>query len=237
MSMSESTPITAAELQSLNPATLIDHTLLAPVATAAQIDQLCEEAVEFDFASVCVAPQYVFRAANTLYGSDAKVATVVAFPWGYSTTRSKVQETSELVAAGADEIDMVMSLGLFLDGRADKVEEDIAQVVLAAAGRSVKVIIECCCLNDLQKRLAADLVMRSGADFVKTSTGFAASGAVIDDVRLLSATVAGRIGVKAAGGIRNLADCQAFIAAGATRIGTSAGVEIVSQWQAQQLGA
>lgn len=235
MNMSESTPITAADMSVSNPAALIDHTLLSPIATTAQIEQLCEEAVEYGFAAVCVPPAFVARAAAVLYGSAVRIASVVGFPCGYATTRAKVQETSELVAAGAAEIDMVMALGPFLDGALDQVEEDIAQVVIAAAGSSVKVIIECCYLSDAQKSRAARLVEKAGAACVKTSTGFASGGAVVDDVRLLTAAVEGRIGVKAAGGIRTLDDCLAFIAAGATRIGTSAGVELVNQWQSRQL--
>jgi deoxyribose-phosphate aldolase len=219
-----------------NPANLIDHTLLSPGATETQIQNLCEEAVEYGFASVCIPPVYVPVAANLLYGSDVKVCTVVGFPCGYTTTRNKVQETSDLIAIGADEIDMVIQIGWLLNGQHAFVEDEIAQVVITAMKQPVKVIIECCFLSDELKRQAARLVVNAGADFVKTSTGFGPAGATLDDVTLLTETVKGAIKVKAAGGIRSLADIDNFIQSGATRIGSSSGVAIMKEWQELEAG-
>lgn len=220
-----------------NPAAFIDHTLLSVQSTAEQVLNLCEEAVEHDFASVCIPPVFVTPAVNALYGSEVKVCTVVGFPCGYSTPRTKVQETLDLVAVGAQEIDMVIQVGKLIEGDSDFVEDEIAQVVMAAGSCSVKVIIECCYLSQEQKRLAAEIVMRSGAAYIKTSTGFGPSGAALDDVTLLSSIIDGRIGIKAAGGIRSFEDCRKFIAAGATRIGTSSGTAIMQQWRQQAAGS
>jgi deoxyribose-phosphate aldolase len=210
-------------------AALIDHTLLTPTVTSQQIIDLCEEAVEYGFASVCVPPLYVPLAAQRLYGSTVKVGSVVGFPCGYHGLRQKVQETADLVAVGAEEIDMVIALSHLLENRLDLLEAEIAQVVIAAQQASVKVIIECCYLDTAQKIAATQAVSKAGAAFVKTSTGFAPSGAVIEDVQLLAQAAGGTIGVKAAGGIRTLSACSAMIAAGATRIGTSSGVHIVGE--------
>lgn len=217
-----------------NPAPLIDHTLLKPDASAEQVQRLCDEAVEYGFVSVCLPPAFVPLAAACLYGSEVRVGTVVGFPCGYSSVRQKALETADLVAAGAQEIDMVIWVGQLLDRRFAQVEDEIAQVVLASGQAEVKVIIECCYLTAEQMQTATELVVHAGADFVKTSTGFGPSGARLEDVALLAKVAAGRIGVKAAGGIRDLDTCQTMLAAGATRIGTSAGVSIVQQWQAQQ---
>jgi len=218
-----------------NPAALIDHTLLLPTTTEADIHLLCEDAVEYAFACVCIPPVFVSLAARNLYGSGVKVCSVIGFPCGYSSTRSKVQEASELVSAGAEEIDMVMQIGHFLSGNKKIVEEEIAQVVIAAQNSTVKVIVECCYLSNTQKIEATEMVCRAGADFIKTSTGFGSSGAAVADVELLVRTSAGRIGVKAAGGIRSLDDCYRFIAAGATRIGSSSGASMIKEWQQKEL--
>jgi deoxyribose-phosphate aldolase len=218
-----------------NPAPRIDHTLLRPDATEHQYLQLCEEAVEYGFASVCIPPAYVPMAARRLYGSDVEVCTVVGFPCGYNSLQQKVAETKEMVASGASEIDMVVTIGQLLAENFSAVEEEIAQVVLAAEQVPVKVIIECCYLTQALKQQATELVVQAGAEYVKTSTGFGPSGATLADVQLLAATAAGRIGVKAAGGIRDFAGCQQMFAAGATRIGSSSGVKIVAEWQAQNL--
>jgi deoxyribose-phosphate aldolase len=217
-----------------NPAPLIDHTLLKPDATEPQYLSLCEEAVEAGFASVCLPPAYVPVAIDRLYGSAVKVCSVVGFPCGYSSLRQKVMETSELVALGVEEVDMVVSIGHLLQRQFVQVKEEIVQVVLAAEHAQVKVIVECCYLDKELMRQATEIVVEAGAAYVKTSTGFAASGARVGDVRLLAAAAAGRIGVKAAGGIRDLASCQKMIAAGATRIGSSAGVKIVDEWLARR---
>ena len=230
-----STQITELDrLQMDNPASLIDHTLLKPTTTESQIQVLCEEAVEYGFAAVCVPPAFVPLTADRLYGSDVNVCSVVGFPCGYNSLRQKITEAAELVAQGAQEIDMVVPLGSLLMHSYDRVEEEIAQVVLAANGALVKVIIECCYLDRELMRQATERVVRAGADYVKTSTGFGPSGAEIADVKLLADTSAGRIGVKAAGGIRDLETCLAMIAAGATRIGSSAGVQIVNSWYARR---
>lgn len=216
-----------------NPAPLIDHTLLRPDATETQILQLCEEAVEYGFASVCIPPAFVPLAANALYGSSVAVGTVVGFPCGYSATRHKVLEAQELSSQGADELDMVIAIGQALAGNIDFVSEEIAQVVLAGPEARVKVILECCYFDQRMIARLTDVVVNAGAAYVKTSTGFGPSGARLEDVRIMSQVTAGRIGVKAAGGIRNLDTCQKMIDAGATRIGSSSGVKIVSDWQQQ----
>jgi deoxyribose-phosphate aldolase len=215
----------------LSPAPYIDHTLLKPDATADQIHRLCEEAVEYGFASVCIPPVYVPLAASRLYGSEVAVGTVVGFPLGYSTTAVKTSETREAVAAGAGEIDMVIHLGTALAGGLDMVEAEIREVVVAARNARVKVILECCYLDNPLKTALTERVVAGGAAYVKTSTGFGSGGASVADVRLLTTAAAGRIGVKAAGGIRDWAGCRAMLEAGATRIGTSSGIAIVSQWR------
>ncbi|WP_245554995.1 deoxyribose-phosphate aldolase [Geopsychrobacter electrodiphilus] len=230
--MSRSTPIIVPEMSILNPARLIDHTLLKPQTTLKQIEQLCEEAVEWGFAAVCVPPAFVERAVACLYGSETAVASVVGFPCGYDSTTSKVRQTEELGSLGCTEIDMVISIGLALSGEFARVEDEIAQIVLASAGAKVKVIIECCYLDRLQKIALTDAVVRAGAAYVKTSTGFGPSGAKVEDVHLLAETAQGRIGVKAAGGIKSLNDLRLMSVAGASRIGTSSGVEIMRQWVA-----
>jgi deoxyribose-phosphate aldolase len=214
----------------LNPAPHIDHTLLKPDATADQIRALCEEAVEWGFASVCVPPVYLPLASRLLYGSEVAVGTVVGFPLGFVPAAVKVFETAEAVARGATEIDMVIHLGAARDELLHEVEEEIRQVVQAAREAVVKVILECCLLDDSRKTGLTESAIRGGAGYVKTSTGFASAGATVEDVELLSRVAAGRIGVKAAGGIRDWKFCRELLAAGATRIGTSAGVAIVQQW-------
>ncbi|MEJ2200685.1 MAG: deoxyribose-phosphate aldolase [Desulfuromonadaceae bacterium] len=217
-----------------NPAVFIDHTLLKAGTTAEQVRRLCEEAVEYGFASVCLPPVQVPLAAELLYGSEVAVGTVVGFPLGYVPTAVKVFEASEAVAKGAQEIDMVIQLWAALEGHWDRVESEIRQVVRAAETARVKVILECCYLNDEQKQALTACVVNAGADYVKTSTGFGPGGATLDDVVLLVKAAAGRIGVKAAGGIRDLESCRTFLQAGAGRIGTSAGTWIVEQWRREQ---
>jgi len=214
-----------------NPAPLIDHTLLKPDTRADQVRRLCEEAVEYGFASVCIPPIYVPLAAELLYGSEVAVGTVIGFPLGYTLPAVKVFETAEAVAAGATEVDMVIPVGNALDGELAAVEEEIRQVVRAAGTARVKVILECCFLDTVRKIALTEAVVRAGAAYVKTSTGFGPGGATIADVELLARIAAGRIGVKAAGGIRDWTVCRALLAAGATRIGSSAGMAIVDQWR------
>jgi deoxyribose-phosphate aldolase len=214
-----------------SPARRIDHTLLKAEATRADIAALCEEAVEYGFASVCIAPCYVAQASELLYGSDVAVCTVVGFPLGNQTTEVKVFEARQAVDSGADEVDMVIRVGAARAGDYDIVLNDIRSVVAAAGTAVVKVIVECCLFEDADKYKLAEVVAASGAGYVKTSTGFSASGATLEDVALLTKAVSRKIKVKAAGGIRDLVTCNAMVAAGADRIGTSAGVAIVDAWQ------
>lgn len=206
----------------------IDHTLLKPESTQTQIDKLIAEAVEYQFASVCVNPTWVSYAAKALKGTEVNVCTVIGFPLGANTSSVKAFETKDAVANGADEIDMVINIGQLKSGQYDAVEADIRAVVEASGDKLVKVIIETCLLTDGEKVKACQLAIAAGADYVKTSTGFSTAGANIADVTLMRKTVGPNIGVKAAGGTRSYADAEAFIKAGATRIGTSAGVAIVN---------
>lgn len=206
----------------------IDHTLLKPESTQEQIAKLVSEAKEYDFASVCVNPTWVSYCANELSGTDVKVCTVIGFPLGATTSTTKAFEAKEAIENGASEVDMVINIGLLKSGQYQVVEDDIRAVVEASGDKVVKVIIEACLLTDEEKVKACELSVSAGADFVKTSTGFSIHGATVEDVALMRKTVGDKVGVKAAGGARSLADAEAFIAAGATRIGTSAGVAIVN---------
>ena len=218
-------------------ASYMDHTLLKPDATAEAIDRVVAEAREYGTASVCVNPCWVARVHDGLAGSGVATCTVIGFPLGATTTFSKVAETKEACANGADEIDMVINVGWLKAGDADAVRDDIAAVAEATheAGRLLKVIIECCLLTDEEKELASRLTVEGGADFVKTSTGFSTSGAKAADVALMRRTVdeatgkPGAFGVKAAGGIHSLAEAEAMIEAGATRLGVSAAVKILQE--------
>ncbi|HYV62090.1 MAG TPA: deoxyribose-phosphate aldolase [Bryobacteraceae bacterium] len=214
-------------------AALIDHTLLKPQATADDVRRLCQEARRYEFAAVCVNPYWVTLAASELTGSSVLVATVTGFPLGANTTGVKVAEAQAAIAAGAREIDMVLNIGELYAGHLDAVRADIAAVVAASHARNatVKVILETALLNDDQKIAACNLSQQAGADFVKTSTGFSTHGATVHDVALMRRTVGLDMGVKASGGIRTLEDLEAMRAAGATRIGTSSGVQIVESLQ------
>lgn len=206
----------------------IDHTLLKPESTQEQIDKLISEAIEYDFASVCVNPTWVAHSAQALKDTTVNVCTVIGFPLGANTSAVKAFETKDAIANGADEIDMVLNIGALKSGNYQLVEDDIRAVVEASGDKLVKVIIEACLLTDQEKVKACQLSVAAGADYVKTSTGFSLHGATVEDVALMRQTVGPDIGVKASGGARSLADAQNFIDAGATRIGTSAGVAIVS---------
>ena len=210
-------------------ASFIDHTLLKPDATPEQITHLCAESVQYCFASVCVNPIYVPLCVRLLSGSPVVICTVIGFPLGATTTETKVFEATQAAANGARELDMVLAVGHLRAGRYPEVAEDIWQVVNAghAQGALVKVIIETALLSAEQKVVACLLTARAGADFVKTSTGFAGGGASAADIALMRRVVGSDVGVKASGGIRSLADAQAMLAAGANRIGTSAGVTII----------
>ena len=209
-------------------APLIDHTLLKSDTPPSAIDVLCDEAAHFGFAAVCVHPCWLAAALANLRGSRVRTATVIGFPMGMNTPRTKQLEAEEAVRAGAQELDMVINVALLKAGELGLVEADISGVVKAAGGVPVKVIIETCLLTDTEKVAACRISQRAGAAFVKTSTGLAGSGATVADVALMRRTVGPNIGVKASGGIRTLADAQAMITAGANRIGTSAGVAIVT---------
>ncbi len=212
------------------PMAAIDHTLLKATTTAWQIEKLCEEAVEFGFAAVCIPSLFIDRASRLLYGSGVQVATVIGFPFGYDSSAVKRFQTEQAVVAGATEIDMVLQIGNALIKDYPAVEADIREVVRAAGEAKVKVILECCYFDDAAKKELTERVIAAGASYVKTSTGFAEAGASVADVQLLHRAANSRIGVKAAGGIRDWESCRAMLEAGATRIGTSAGVEIVRQW-------
>ncbi|MBI4054557.1 MAG: deoxyribose-phosphate aldolase [Elusimicrobia bacterium] len=206
----------------------IDHTLLNPSATQEEIARLCEEARRFCFASVCINPSYVSYAAQLLRGSGVSVCTVVGFPLGSTTSTVKAIETRDAIANGADEVDMVINIGALKSGNEASVLEDIRAVREAARGKVLKVILETAYLSREEKVRACRLAQQAGADFVKTSTGFGPSGATVEDVALLRETVGPRMGVKAAGGIRDEQTVRAMLQAGATRIGASASVAIVT---------
>jgi deoxyribose-phosphate aldolase len=212
-------------------ARLIDHTLLKPEATPAQIERLCEEALQYGFAAVCINPVYVELAAEKLAGSDVDVCCVIGFPLGATSTAAKVCEARQAIADGAIELDMVLHIGALKAGHGGWVQDDIRQVAAACheGGALLKVIIEAALLSDTEKVTACRLAQAAGADYVKTSTGFAGGGATAADVRLMRRTVGPEMGVKAAGGVRTYADALAMVEAGATRIGASAGVKIVAQ--------
>jgi len=209
-------------------ASYIDHTLLKPDATRAQLEQLCTEAAEHQFSTVCVNSSRVELAYSLLEDSDVQVCTVVGFPLGAMDADAKRYETEVAVDLGASEIDMVMNVGRFKDGEHDYIVREIRDVVEAADDRVVKVILETCLLTNDEIAQACKLVTQAQAHFVKTSTGFGNAGATLEHVRLMRETVGQFAGVKAAGGVRNASDAQAMIEAGATRIGTSNGVAIVS---------
>jgi deoxyribose-phosphate aldolase len=210
-------------------AALIDHTLLRPDATHKDIIELCREAREYQFASVCTNSCWIPLVAKQLAGSTVKVCSVIGFPFGATITAAKVAEAQAALSAGAKELDMVQNIGALRGGDYDTVQADIAAVVEVAhrSGAIVKVILETALLDDDQKIRACQLAQAAGADFVKTSTGFGPSGATAHDVELMRKTVGSQMGVKASGGIRTLADVKKMVDAGATRIGASASIQIV----------
>ena len=210
-----------------NIAKLIDHTLLKPTATKTQLIKLCAEAKEYGFASVCVNPTNVTFCVEQLKASNVPVCTVIGFPLGATSTLAKFAEVKHSLQDGATEFDMVINIGALKDGDYETVHSDIYTVVKAAEGNIVKVIIETCLLTDDEKIAACTIAKKAGAHFVKTSTGFSTGGATVEDIKLMRATVGEKMGVKASGGIKTLADVETMIEAGATRIGASAGVEIV----------
>jgi deoxyribose-phosphate aldolase len=210
---------------------LIDHTLLKPDASRDDIRQLCQEAAHFGFASVCINPSYVSLAAELLRGTKVKVCTVIGFPLGATLSQVKIYEAEEAIKLGAQEIDMVINIGALKSGQDDMVQSDIRGVVEAShrGGAICKVILETALLSGEEKVRASLASKNAGADFVKTSTGFSTAGATAEDVALMRAVVGSEMGVKAAGGVRNLDDLKKMVCAGATRIGASAGVKIMEQ--------
>jgi len=206
---------------------LIDHTLLKQDATPEQIVKLCDEAKQFDFMSVCVNPAYVPLAAECLKNSDVKVCTVIGFPLGMNLTKTKVEEAVLTVKEGAQEVDMVINVGMLKAGHHDYVKEEIRLLKEVAGKLVLKVIIETCLLTDEEKVIACKLSKEAGADFVKTSTGFSTGGATVHDVKLMRETVGPEMGVKASGGVRTHEDLLAMVEAGANRIGTSNGTKII----------
>ncbi len=211
-------------------AKMIDHTLLKPEATKEQVKNLCEEAVQYGFHSVCVNSSFVYYCAELLKDSDVKVCTVIGFPLGAMSTAGKAAEAQAAVADGAEELDMVIHVGMIKSGDWDYVKQDIASVVEAAGDKAiVKVILETCLLTDEEKRKACMICKEAGASFVKTSTGFSNGGATVKDVALMREAVGSDMGVKASGGIRSFQDARAMVEAGADRIGASSGIAIIRE--------
>ncbi len=207
---------------------LIDHTNLKSDALHSDIEVLCKEAIQYKFASVCINPVYVSYAKSILKDENPKVCSVVGFPLGADSEEMKYAEARFLIFQGVDEIDMVMNIAFLKERKLDLVKNEIKKVVEAADGNCVKVIIETSLLNQDEKALACNTVMESGAAFVKTSTGFSSSGATLEDVRLIKKVVGNRVDIKVSGGIKTKNEALEFIEAGASRIGTSRGVEIIS---------
>jgi deoxyribose-phosphate aldolase len=204
----------------------VDHTLLKQTATWAQIKDICDEAMEYGTASICIPPSYV-KQAKEYVGDRMQVCTVIGFPNGYNTTAVKAFETSEAIKEGADEIDMVINIGWVKDGRYDLVEKEIRTLKEACGDKILKVIIETCLLTDEEKIRMCQVVTDAGADFIKTSTGFSTAGATFDDIRLFVEHIGPNVKMKAAGGISTLDDADQFLKLGASRLGTSRMVNLV----------
>ena len=217
-----------------NLPSLIDHTVLRPEATKADVLRLCREAKEHRFTVIFVPPCYVDEAVAAVAGAAVRVGIPIGFPLGGHTTKVKVTEAVEAVARGASVLDMVINVSRLKSGDHDEVRQDIAEVVTATPNVEHKVILETCCLTSQEKLTACRLAVEAGADYVKTSTGFGAAGATIEDVRLMKTAVAGRAKVKASGGIRDWKTAQALLEAGADRIGTSASLKILEEWRASR---
>ena len=205
----------------------IDHTILKATASSADVQKLCEEAIEYEFYSVCVNGCYVADAKHLLQGTDVKVAAVIGFPLGAMTTASKVFEAKEAIENGASEIDMVINVAKLKDGEFDYVENEIRLIKEAIGDNVLKVIIETCYLTDEEKVKACELSLVAKADFVKTSTGFGTGGATYEDVKLMKSVVGDNAKVKASGGVRDKETAQKYVDLGAERLGTSSGIEIV----------
>ncbi|MBD2196637.1 MULTISPECIES: deoxyribose-phosphate aldolase [Calothrix] len=217
----------AADYPDIDIAPFIDHALLTPTATPEQVEQWCEEADRFHFAAVCLHPTYVKQAAELLHGKNPKVCTVIGFPTGATTSVVKLYEAQEAVENGATELDVVINLGWLKAGKTEAVHREIAEIC-EETGQTVKVILETNLLTDAEKKIAAEIAMEAGAAFLKTSTGWN-GGATISDVRLLKEIARERVGIKASGGIRTVNQAIELILAGATRLGTSRGVDLIRQ--------
>ncbi len=206
----------------------IDHTLLAAKATEKEIRQLCDEAREHQFYAVCVNSGYVALAKTCLKDSTVKLAATIGFPLGASSTSSKIHEAKTAVSDGADEIDMVLNIGFLKDGKHDQVKSEIEEVKKAIGNNVLKVIIETCYLTDKEIGIASELVLKAGADFVKTSTGFGSRGASLNDIKIMKKAVEDKVKIKASGGIRDAETAREYIKMGVDRIGTSSGIKIIS---------
>ncbi len=217
----------AADYPDIDIAPFIDHALLTPTATPEQVEQWCEEADKFHFAAVCLHPAYVKQAAELLHGRNPKVCTVIGFPTGATTSAVKLYEAQEAVEHGATELDVVINLGWLKAGKTEEVHREIAEIC-EETGQTVKVILETNLLTDAEKNLAAEICMEAGAAFLKTGTGWN-GGATVADVRLLKEVAKERVGIKASGGIRTVNQALDLILAGATRLGTSRGIDLIRQ--------
>jgi deoxyribose-phosphate aldolase len=217
--------VNPSDYPDIDLAPLIDHALLSPSAIGLQVEQFCHEADLRGFAAVCVAPTHVKRAVELLHNKKPKVCTVIGFPTGGATSATKLYEALEASESGAEELDVVINIGWLKEGRSDDVHREIAQIC-EETGRTIKVILEMALLSESEKRLAAELAMDAGAAYLKTSTGWV-GGATVEDVRILKAISRDRVGIKASGGIRTLEKAMELVLAGATRLGTSKGVELL----------
>jgi deoxyribose-phosphate aldolase len=212
-------------------AKLIDHTLLMPDVKEADIIKLCEEVEEYGFYSACIHPSFVRFVRNRFTNSDIRISTVIGFPLGMTLKRVKVYEAIESSMEGADELDIVINIGIVKSNKWNMLRKEISDIITATPDRIHKIIIETHYLTDEEKTKASIIAMEEGADFIKTSTGFAPGGATVEDVRLIRRATRGKIGIKAAGGVRRLKDVLSFVNAGATRIGTSSGVDIMREFK------
>jgi deoxyribose-phosphate aldolase len=217
-----------------NISRFIDHTLLRPDATEDNILSLCNEAREHGFFAVCVYPYHVAAAAKALFHTHVKVASVIGFPHGMTCPEVKIYEAIQAVLKGADELDIVMNIGLAKSGNWDAVKQEISNIIAATPEALHKIIIETSYLEEEEKKAASLAVMDAGAEFVKTSTGYGPSGAELDDIKIITSVTKGKVGIKAAGGIKTLTDARAFIEAGAARLGTSSGIAIMKEIQEQK---
>lgn len=206
----------------------IDHTLLAATATESQIRNLCEEAKEHEFFAICVNSSYVALAREVLKDSKVKLASTIGFPLGAASASSKIQEAKKAILEGAEEIDMVINIGFFKDGKYDEVQSEILELKEAIGNNLLKVIIETCYLSDTEIEKASELVIQGGADYVKTSTGFGTRGASLNDIKIMKKVVGDKIKIKASGGIRDAETARQYIQLGVSRIGTSSGIKIIS---------